>query len=446
MSSDIAVRVDGLGKRFPLGTRRRIGHPMLREAIVRGAMLPFTKLAALARRSRATAGPQGGAAPAVADHVWALRDVSFTVPRGQIMGLIGPNGAGKSTLLKILSRITEPTVGRVEIHGRVACLLEVGTGFHPELTGRENVYLSGAFLGMRKREIDRKLDEILAFAGVDAFLETPVKYFSSGMYVRLAFAVAAHLDPDILVVDEVLAVGDAAFQRKCLAKMEDVREHGRTILFVSHNLPSITRLCERAILINGGMIRKDGPVAEVASAYMLASLSTSPDRTWPDLATAPGNEIVRLRRVRVCNAAGETTQVVEVRDPVTVEIVYEVLKPGYPLAPWCEFFNDSGACLFTSLDMKPGWRDSPCPMGQVVSTVQIPRDLLSEGTVLIGAGLYSAQHNQNVYHVKDAVAFQATDHLHFVDGGSARGDWEGRIAGAVRPRLEWTRSYAGRPG
>ncbi len=443
MSSDIAVRVDGLGKRFPLGTRQRIGHPMLREAIVRGAMAPFTKLAALTRRSRSGDGSRP-ATRTVADHVWALRDVSFSVPRGQILGLIGPNGAGKSTLLKILSRITEPTVGRVEIHGRVACLLEVGTGFHPELTGRENVYLSGAFLGMRKREIDRKLDEILAFAGVDALLETPVKYFSSGMYVRLAFAVAAHLDPDILVVDEVLAVGDAAFQRKCLAKMEDVREHGRTILFVSHNLPSITRLCERAILINGGMIRKDGPVAEVASAYMLASLSASPDRVWADLATAPGNEVARLRRVRVCDEAGETTQVVEVRDPVTIEITYEVLKPGYPLAPWCDFFNDSGACLFTSFDMSPGWRDRGGAMGQVVSAVHIPRNLLSEGTVLIGTGLYSSQHNQNVYHVKDTVAFQVTENLHFVDGTSARGDWEGRIPGAVRPRLEWTRRHGGR--
>lgn len=445
MSSDIAVRVDGLGKRFPLGTRQRIGHPMLREAIVRGAMAPFNKLAALTRRSRSVDGSRS-VTRTVVDHVWALRDVSFSVPRGQILGLIGPNGAGKSTLLKILSRITEPTVGRVEIHGRVACLLEVGTGFHPELTGRENVYLSGAFLGMRKREIDRKLDEILAFAGVDAFLETPVKYFSSGMYVRLAFAVAAHLDPDILVVDEVLAVGDAAFQRKCLAKMEDVREHGRTILFVSHNLPSITRLCERAILINGGMIRKDGPVAEVASAYMLASLSASPDRVWADLATAPGNDVARLRRVRVCDEAGETTQVVEVRDPVTIEITYDVLKPGYPLAPWCDFFNDSGACLFTSFDMPPGWRDRGGPIGQVVSAVHIPRNLLSEGTVLIGTGLYSSQHNQNVYHVKDTVAFQVTENLHFVDGTSARGDWEGRIAGAVRPRLEWTRRDGTRTG
>ena len=232
MSSEISVRVNGLGKRYPLGRRGRVGHPMLREALSRAAMMPFTKLAALVRSSRSRHATPGGSEPLqnTADHVWALRDVSFTVPRGQILGLIGPNGAGKSTLLKILSRITEPTVGRVEIHGRVACLLEVGTGFHPELTGRENVYLSGAFLGMRKREIDRKLDEILAFAGVDAFLETPVKYFSSGMYVRLAFAVAAHLDPDILVVDEVLAVGDAAFQRKCLAKMEDVREHGQGAL------------------------------------------------------------------------------------------------------------------------------------------------------------------------------------------------------------------------
>jgi lipopolysaccharide transport system ATP-binding protein len=356
------------------------------------------------------------------------------------VGIIGPNGAGKSTLLKILSRITEPTEGRAEIHGRVACLLEVGTGFHPELTGRENVYLSGAFLGMRKKEIDRKLDEILAFAAIDAFLETPVKHYSSGMYVRLAFAIAAHLDPDILIVDEVLAVGDAAFQRKCLAKMEDVREHGRTILFVSHNLPTITRICERAILIDGGVVRRDGPVADVASAYMLSSLSIAAERTWPDIATAPGNEIARLRSVRVCDGQGHTAQVVDIHQPVTIEMVYDVLKPGHALAPWCEFFNDGGVCLFVALDTKPGWRDRPCPMGRFISTVQVPGNLLAEGTVLVGVRLVASQSHQHPYYAKDAIAFQVIENLGRTDGNSARGDWEGRIPGVVRPGLEWTRT------
>jgi lipopolysaccharide transport system ATP-binding protein len=213
---------------------------MLREALANFGRAPFDKLAAASRRLWGRLASHEGASSEDANHVCAIRHASFEVTRGEIVGIIGPNGAGKSTLLKILARITDPTEGRAELHGRVGSLLEVGTGFHPELTGRENVYLSGALLGMRKAELDNKLDEILAFAEIEKFADTPVKHYSSGMYVRLAFAVAAHLEPEILIVDEVLAVGDVNFQRKCLNKMEDVRQHGRTILFVSHNMEAVT--------------------------------------------------------------------------------------------------------------------------------------------------------------------------------------------------------------
>ena len=214
--------------------------------------------------------------------IWALKDVSFDINRGEVVGIIGRNGAGKSTLLKILSEITEPTEGRVEIHGRVGSLLEVGTGFHPELTGRENVYLNGAILGMKRAEIERKFDEIVAFAEVEKFIDTPVKHYSSGMYLRLAFAVAAHLEPEILIVDEVLAVGDAAFQKKCLGKMAGVAKEGRTVLFVSHNMPAITRLCERAILLDEGRLLQDGVSHQVVKAYLNAGLGTTAMREWPD--------------------------------------------------------------------------------------------------------------------------------------------------------------------
>ena len=286
--TDIAVRVDNLGKRYRIGAHRTAGDVLLREVLSRLATTPFRKLGDAARglwmRSKSA---QRGDASLAPEYIWALRHTSFEVPRGQILGIVGPNGAGKSTLLKILSRITEPTEGRAEIHGRVGSLLEVGTGFHPELSGRENAYLSGTLLGMRKAEIDRKLDEIIAFAEIAKFVDTPVKHYSSGMYVRLAFSVAAHFEPDILIVDEVLAVGDVAFQRKCLNKMDSVRQHGRTILFVSHNMQAVTRLCDRALLISDGTVQEDGPASQVAGKYLLTSLNRTGIRSWPDPRTAP---------------------------------------------------------------------------------------------------------------------------------------------------------------
>ncbi|MGA2594148.1 MAG: ABC transporter ATP-binding protein [Bryobacteraceae bacterium] len=253
--SDIAIRVEKLGKRYAIGKRER--YRTLRDTVTDTLAAPF-------RRLRRGSSSNGNGAP---DHVWALRDVSFEIPRGEVVGIIGRNGAGKSTLLKVLSRITEPTEGYAEIHGRVGSLLEVGTGFHPELTGRENVYLNGAILGMHKAEIARKFDEMVAFAEIEKFIDTPVKHYSTGMYMRLAFAVAAHLDTDILIVDEVLAVGDAEFQKKCLGKMGDISKGGRTVLFVSHNLSAVQSLCGTGILLENGKLRRQAPVNQVIGEY-----------------------------------------------------------------------------------------------------------------------------------------------------------------------------------
>src|SRR2546425_2553018 len=428
--TDIAVRVDDLGKIYRLGTSR---DSMLREAISDLAAAPFNKLAGAVRRLGARSTRRD--LPTSPNHIWALRHVSFEVPRGQIVGIIGPNGAGKSTLLKILSRITEPTEGRIEIHGRVGSLLEIGTGFHPELTGRENVYLSGALLGMRKAEIDRNLDEIVAFAEIEKFMDTPVKHYSSGMYVRLAFSVAAHLEPDVLIVDEVLAVGDVSFQRKCLNKMEDVRQHGRTILFVSHSMQAVSRLCQRAILISEGAIQKDGPPVEVARAYSMASLHASAERSWPDDATAPGNDVARLRRVRIITEEGDTTEAVDIRRPVGIEMAYDVLKPGHCLIPYYDLFNEAGLAVFTVQDLDPAWRRRPRSIGQFTSVAWVPGNLLSEGMFLVTAGLYTADPFTIHFKERDTAVFHVVDS---VEGDSARGDWDGGWGGVIRPRLTWT--------
>ena len=424
--ADIAVRVENLGKEYQLG--RPAANQMLREAVGNALGAPFRALRRLVAGDRS---------PDRSNQLWALRNVSFEVGRGEIVGIIGPNGAGKSTLLKILSRITEPTTGRVEIHGRVGSLLEVGTGFHPELTGRENVYLSGTFLGMKKTEIDRKLDEILAFSEIEKFADTPVKHYSSGMYVRLAFGVAAHLEPEILIVDEVLAVGDAAFQRKCLNKMEDVRQHGRTVLFVSHNMSAVTRLCQRAILITGGSIQQDGPAAQVTSSYLLSSLKTTAERTWDAPASAPGDEVVRLRSIRIRSSEGATVEAADIRQPVGIEMTYDVLKPGHCLVPRYDLFNESGLCVFSTLGLEPEWRTRPRAMGRLVSTAWIPGNYLAEGTLLVSGRVFSPDPVKNHFFERDLVAFHVVDSL---DDDAARGGWEGALPGVVRPLLEWTTS------
>ena len=374
------------------------------------------------------------------DLIWALENVSFEVKQGEVVGIIGRNGAGKSTLLKLLSRITEPTRGRAIINGRVASLLEVGTGFHGDLTGRENIYLNGTILGMTKKWVDKKFEEIVDFAEVEKFIDTPVKHYSSGMYVRLAFAVAAHLEPEILLVDEVLAVGDASFQKKCLNKMEDAGEQGRTVFFVSHNMPAITRLCARTILLDEGMVSADGPSHRVVSTYLANGLGTTAIREWPDLSKAPGNGIVRLCAVRVRNEAGAVSDTVNIGEAINIEIEYQNFANERFVYANIQLFNDDGTCLFASGDFNNvGWRHTPRNFtGMVTSTCLIPGNFLSEGRMRILVGLTT--HNPaDVYAIeRDAVSFLVVDHT---QGDGARGEYCGHFPGVVRPLLAWHVHY-----
>lgn len=409
-----------------------MGYKTLRDTVADAFMAPLRRTAKLLR------GQATGAA-GLDETIWALRDVSFEMKKGEVVGIIGRNGAGKSTLLKILSRITEPTTGYVEIFGRVGSLLEVGTGFHPELTGRENIYLNGAILGIRRADITRKFDEIVDFAEVDRFVDTPVKHYSSGMYLRLAFAVAAHLEPEILVVDEVLAVGDARFQKKCLQKMGDVGAEGRTVLFVSHNMPAVTRLCKRVILLEDGRLVADGPAHKVVGSYLNSGFGTAARREWMNPEKAPGGEFARLRSVVVRGERGEVIDVIDIRESVTIEMEYEVLKSGRILLPYYQFVNEEGLEVFVSGDLDPAWRKRPRPKGLWKSKVRIPGNYLSEGTLFVAPGMHTLDPIVEQFLEPSAVAFQVIDNM---EGDSARGDWPLHFGGVVRPLLQWTTDFS----
>jgi lipopolysaccharide transport system ATP-binding protein len=416
------IKAEGVSKQYRIGAKKE-QFPTLRDALVGAARAPLRWARAAARQAPPT--------------FWALRDVGFEVSPGEVVGIIGRNGAGKSTLLKILSRITEPTSGRIELYGRMSSLLEVGTGFHPELTGRENVYLNGAILGMKRAELARKFDEIVAFAEIEKFIDTPVKHYSSGMYVRLAFAVAAHIDPEILVVDEVLAVGDMAFQQKCLNKMQDAGAQGRTVLFVSHNMAAVTRLCSRAILLSEGTVLQDGPAPEAVNAYMGSPEATGAVREWPVLEKAPGDDFVRLRAVRV-RSEGRHTDVVDIREPVVIEIEYDVLKPGKRLSPSFNCTNEEGIYVFTSAAVSREFIESQDVnfVGRCLSTCLIPGNFLAEGILTITASVQTIV-GGNVTHAveRDAIRFQVVDSM---EEDSVRGLYGGHYAGVVRPMLKWT--------
>jgi lipopolysaccharide transport system ATP-binding protein len=399
----IVIQGEGLGKRYRRGLA---ADPGLRHALDRFVKSP---LSALRRKRHET--------------FWALKDVSLEVKEGEVLGLIGRNGAGKTTLLKILSRITKPTTGWAEIHGRVGSLLEVGTGFHPELTGRENAFLSGAILGMSKNEIERKFDEIVAFAELEKFIDTPVKHYSSGMYVRLAFAVAAHLEPEILLVDEVLAVGDASFQKKCLGKMGDVAKTGRTIVFVSHNMTAMRRLTSRAIWLEGGQIAETGPVANVIDHYLQKNTESNLESVWEDERTAPGDERVRLHSVRVI-PHGSTGGLITVHTPLRMEFTYWNYVAGAVLNVSMLLNNLEEVCVF---NVGSGFARTPA--GLIRQTLEIPGDFLNVGSYYV-----------NMIIVKDAsvgILFQNNVVAFEVVEGEVEGNWYGHRPGAVRPKLKW---------
>ncbi|HJW89437.1 MAG TPA: ABC transporter ATP-binding protein [Anaerolineales bacterium] len=413
----IAIRVENLGKQYRIGLSPE-RYRTLRESLVEAAAAPF--------QARRAARSENGT-------IWALKDVCFEVQKGQVLGVIGRNGAGKSTLLKILSRVTEPSTGYAEIHGRVGSLLEVGTGFHPELSGRENLYLNGAILGMKRAEIDSRFDEIVAFSEVEKFIDTPVKRYSSGMYLRLAFAVAAHLEPEILVVDEVLAVGDAEFQRKCLGKMSDVAEQGRTVLFVSHNMSAILRLTQEALLLDKGRLVLRAPTNQAVDYYMASGFSQSGERLWEADEIPPESAPFRPLAIRVCDRNGRVVDSLRSTEPVSISVEYELAAPITGLRVGVYLLTTRGEFVFTSFDTDDPQqfeRHGTRQAGRYVSACTIPANFLNEGRYVLGL-------NASAFRVKRF--FQEEHALTFsVDASGAPGmHWPEVRLGPVRPQLNW---------
>jgi lipopolysaccharide transport system ATP-binding protein len=361
---------------------------------------------------------------------WALNDISFDVNQGEVVGIVGRNGAGKSTLLKILSRIVQPTAGEAIIRGRLGSLLEVGTGFHPELTGRENIFMNGAVLGMKRTEIHRRFDEIIAFAEVEKFLDTPVKFYSSGMYVRLAFAVAAHLEPDILIVDEVLAVGDIEFQKKCLGKMGDIAEkQGRTVLFVSHNMSAIRRLCSRAIVIDKGEIKIDGKANNVLNIY-LQKFSISNQSLWLSN-DRPGNSNFKIDAVKLKNSSGEYTSSICISENSFIEIYFEILQEGARIQFALTLTNNDDECIFSSLsNLDKNHHGKPLNIGKYVSTCCIYKNLLNSSKYYVSLNIGDSSFTESLI-ISNVIEFNA------IDDGILKGDYLGEFAGFIRPKLEW---------
>jgi lipopolysaccharide transport system ATP-binding protein len=418
--SDIAIRIEHISKQYRLGGAERVDRT-LRETVMDTLTAPFRRL----RDDRPT--------------FWALRDVSTEIKYGEVVGLIGRNGAGKSTLLKVLSRITEPSAGKITLYGRIGSLLEVGTGFHPELTGRENVYMNGAILGMKREEITRKFDEIVAFAEIEKFIDTPVKHYSSGMYLRLAFSVAAHLETEILLVDEVLAVGDLSFQRKCLNKMQDVGQQGRTVVLVSHNMAAIKRLCSRVLLLSGGQLQADDDPNQAIDLYINPDQVRTAHRAWDDAQTAPKAQGARLCAVSVCNELGEITEEHDIRRPIHIAIEYEVTAPHHTWACYLLCNNEEGTVMFLTGEFSEQQltAQNTTYIGRRVSTCIIPPNLMAEGKFTLDIGLY-AMHEANANNVTEynVLAFTVFDPI---EGDSARGMFTGLFPGVMRPLLTWQR-------
>ncbi len=410
--SDLAIRVENLSKQYRIGTLNSQRYQTLRDALV----------SVFDRTQRA---PNG--------RIWALKDVSFEVHQGQVLGIVGRNGAGKSTLLKILARVTDPTDGYGEIRGRVGSLLEVGTGFHPELTGRENIYLNGAILGMRRAEIQKKFDEIVDFSEVNQFIDTPVKRYSSGMYLRLAFAVAAHLEPEILVVDEVLAVGDAEFQRKCLGKMSDVAQQGRTVLFVSHNMSAILRLTQETLVIEKGRLKMRAPTPQAVDYYLSQGFAQEGQRTWDEDEVPADAAPFRPLSMRILCPGCRVSSSVRSTEPFQIEIEYRLSAPVTGLRVGLYLMSTRGEYILTTFDTDDPSRYERYPVrpaGHYVSRCTIPADFLNEGRYTVGVNASSFRVRRYFYD-EQALNFS-------VDATGAPGmQWPEPRLGAARPRLPW---------
>jgi lipopolysaccharide transport system ATP-binding protein len=445
--TNIAIKVENLTKRYRLGLKEELPETFI------GALTGWLKapLANYRNLRRLTSfdderrmtnddrhSPNGHSSlvtrhsslTSPADILYALKDVSFEVKHGEVVGIIGRNGAGKSTLLKIISRITKPTAGRVIFNGRVSSLLEVGTGFHPELTGRENVYLNGTILGMTKVEISRKFDEIVDFSGVEQFIDTPVKRYSSGMQVRLAFAVAAHLEPEILLIDEVLAVGDAEFQKKCLGKMGSVAREGRTVVFVSHDMTSVSQLCHRCVLLSAGQVEMMGITESVIAAY-IGNRRHQATASW-DLDFAPGNETVKLKLVSLSRQNSDSTVSFAINDPILLTIEYVVLRDSGRLTPVIKVNNAMGLTVFSTANYDdPIWGTMSYRPGHYRATCLIPAHILNQGSYTIDT-LIIKDMRLNVASVENALSFSV------YDNGATRGDYIGDWVGVVRPKCNWS--------
>jgi lipopolysaccharide transport system ATP-binding protein len=403
---------------YHIGTERP-GARTLRDSLAAAAKRPIERLR------------HPGAATHTSEQLWALRDVEMEVGRSEVLGIIGRNGAGKSTLLKILSRITEPTEGRVEVRGLVASLLEVGTGFHPELTGRENIRLNGAILGMRNAEIRSKFDEIVEFSEIGRFLDTPVKRYSSGMYIRLAFAVAAHLDPEILVIDEVLAVGDFAFQKKCLGKMGDVATSGRTVLFVSHNMPAVRGLCTRVIELTAGRVTNQGDPDEVVDAYLKSNTDAGSGGEWKPQGGL-GDDRARLVAVRVCDAGGNPCDQFSTREPIVVEMDVDLVEPPEDLCIGFELVSANGAIVWRTFQTDVAVEEWPqLASGRNRLSCEIPALILNSGRYLIVPRM-SIHTVRWILNADSGLPFDVQ-----ADHSASPFSWTGR-PGVLAPVLQWS--------
>ncbi|TAJ50993.1 MAG: ABC transporter ATP-binding protein [Nevskiaceae bacterium] len=428
MTTDFALKAEGLSKCFRIGAvKKKRQQTLVAQAAEAGV-----------HALRRLTGRISAEEKAASEH-WALRDLNLEVKEGEVVGVIGHNGSGKSTLLKILSRITAPTTGSVRVRGRMASLLEVGTGFHPDLSGRENVFLNAAILGLRREETRRRFDDIVDFSGVGAFIDTPVRNYSSGMKVRLGFSVAAHLDPDVLLVDEVLAVGDAAFQARCLQRIEDIGASGRTILYVSHDLRSVARLSQRSVVLDHGRLVFDGRTLDAIRHYEENMSGFRSRRTW-DAADAPGDQVVRLRELELTSGGAPVTGPADVRRPLELRIRYEVLQAGLPIMPSLHLYDFGGTPVLSGVDLHPEWHGQARGSGVYETVVVIPGNLFHEGNFQLAVALSTMEPFHCHVYVHNALAFWVYDPL---EGDSTRGQFRGDLKGYFRPEMDWQTERVG---